>query len=435
MIQDIKDAIGKISKDRIVIGLDLSDEFSQISYAYMNGEEPQTLSTVVGGDDICIPTKLAKERGQSNWTYGFEAEEMHQNGKGAIIDNLLSRARSGGLVMVEGREYDPTDLLALYMKRCFSLLALVAPIEKVSVIMITVDHPDSETIRILKRAVTTLRIKPEKVFYQSYSESAYHYMLHQKRELWTHDVIFCHLRNEGLYIRTMKKNSNTNPMVVMIEENDFKNISNTEIAKSDDIAVKHLDQSFMNILMGFCEDRQVSSIYLLGAGFENEWFPEALKYMCRNRRIFGGNNLFSKGACYGAREKLEVSDIASRHVFLGKDKVKANVGMRCNDKGEETYIALLDAGKNWYETSRECELILDREDTLNFVITPLSGTNVRNALMYLTGIPVREAKATRVHIELKMLSERKMMVTVTDMGFGEFYPPSGMVWSQEIVLD
>lgn len=435
MIQDIKEAIGKITKDRIVMGFDLSDEFSQISYMAMSDSEPKTVSTVVGGDQMCIPTKLGKVTGENTWTFGADAAKLEEEDRGTVISDLISKARTGKLVTVEGREYDPTDLLALYMKKCFSLLSLVAPIEKVSIIVITVDHPDSETIEILSRAITTLRIKPEKVFYQSHSESTYHYMIHQKKDLWIHDVLICHIKEDDLFVRTVKKNINTNPTVVMMEENSYRTVSAKAVKNGNPTFLHSMDQALNTILCGYCEDKYVSSIFLLGEGFEGDWYPESLKYMCKNRRVFGGNNLFSKGACYGAAEKLEESEVAAKHVFLGKDKVKANVGMKVMKEGEETYIALLDAGKNWYETSKECEFILDHEDTLNFIVTPLNGKNVKTVPMYLTGMPVRPPKATRIHMEMKMISERKLLVCVTDLGFGEFFAPSGQQWKSEIVLD
>ena len=95
-------------------------------------------------------------------------------------------------------------------------------------------------------------------------------------------------------------------------------------------------------------------------------------------------------------------------------------------------MALLDAGMNWYDTSREIDLILDREDTIKLIITPLNGINTRNAHIYLTGIPVRPPRATRVHLELKMLSEKRLFVRVTDLGFGEFYPATNMQWTGEL---
>ena len=37
--------------------------------------------------------------------------------------------------------------------------------------------------------------------------------------------------------------------------------------------------------------------------------------------------------------------------------------------------------------------------------------------------------------QMKMLSERRLYVCITDLGFGEFYPASGMQWTQEFVVD
>ena len=54
------------------------------------------------------------------------------------------------MIEVETRDYDPVDLLALFIKKCLSLLALVAPMEKVAAIVITVEEPDARMIQVLK---------------------------------------------------------------------------------------------------------------------------------------------------------------------------------------------------------------------------------------------------------------------------------------------
>lgn len=435
MIKDIKEAFDKKSKEHIVLGFDLADDYSQISYAYMNDQEPTTVSAVLGGDEMCIPTMLAKYENENTWTFGFDARKLDEEGGGTVISNLLTLAKEKHPIKVEDKDYNPIDLLALYMKKCFSLLSLTAPIEKVSVIVITVDNADSLTIEVLSKAITTLRIKPEKVFFQNYSESAYNYIIHQNQELWTHDVLICHLKEDGMYTRSLKKYLNTSPTVMVMDEKNFSHIKAAELKGASEATKNKLDQAFCHILYGLCEDNHISSIFLLGKEFEGDWFKESLRYMSRGRRVFGGNNLFSKGAAYGARQKLEDYNENFRYVFLDKDKVKANIGLDAVIDGELSYLPLIDAGKNWYDSTREIQVILDNEDTLSFVITPLNGKNVKNELMYLTGIPTRAAKATRVLINIKMASERKMVVTVTDMGFGQFYPPSGLTWRQEIVLD
>lgn len=435
MIGEIKNPLAKITKDRLVIGLDITDEFSQISYGYITGEEPKTLSTRVEGDNMCIPTVLGKYYSQNVWTFGEKAVEMAQNNEGYIVSDLLDKARKGTAIEVEGRDYDPVDLLALYLKKLLSLLAMVAPLEKVSAIVITLSNPDNTNIEIFTRAVNTLRIKAEKVYFQGYSESIFHYIIHQKKELWNHDVLVCHLGRDGLTIRDMKVNHTGSPKVVMMDEKYYSTITATMLEDGKESTKRNLDTLFEAAVKTFTMDNYVSSVYLLGEGFEQQWYQETLKYLCQNRRVFSGNNLFSKGAAYGARERLGTDEEATKYVFLGKDKVRSNVGIAAMKDGEETYIPLLEAGRNWYETSRECEFIVDGNDDLGLIVTPLNGQDSKLYKISLDEFPARPAKSTRIKLDLKMTGERLMSVSITDLGFGEFFPPTGIRIKRDIVLD
>ena len=44
--------------------------------------------------------------------------------------------------------------------------------------------------------------------------------------------------------------------------------------------------------------------FLLGEGFHGEWSQDSLRLLCHNRRVFKGNDLYSKGACFGMQDKL-----------------------------------------------------------------------------------------------------------------------------------
>lgn len=429
------DSIGKFVKDRIVIGFDLADDYSLISYYSLTEPEPVTVSQVPGSDDVCIPTVLGKYYAENKWVFGSEAVGFLDRREGTAITNLLSKARLGKKVEVEMREYDPVDLLALYMKKCFSLLALSAPIEKVSAITITVDQPDSQTIDILTRAIETLRIKPEKVFFQSHSEGAYEYILNQNKDIWRNDVLICHIKPDGLYVRKMRKIPRTSPTVVLMEEHNFQKVKSTDFIDCDELTEKQKDAEFLSAMQVVMDGGFVSAVYLIGDEFAGNWWKDTLAFISKNRRVFRGNNLFSKGAAYGAREKISPTEVGESYVFLGKDKVKANVGMRVMRGGEEVYMALLDAGRNWFETKRDIDLILDKGEILDFIVTPLNGKNVSSTKMYLTGMPVRPARTTRIHLEMVMISEKKLSVTVTDLGFGEFYESSGLCWGTEINME
>ena len=140
--------------------------------------------------------------------------------------------------------------------------------------------------------------------------------------------------------------------------------------------------------------------------------------MCRERRVFQGNNLFSKGACYGARERVYPSTLSGAYVYLSADKLRANIGMTC-DKGQaEVYYPILDAGTNWYEANRVFDVML-----------------VKNNTITLEGMKVRGNKTNRVELRFYMEDANAVQIEITDKGFGEFFPSTGQVWKECLPLE
>lgn len=161
---------------------------------------------------------------------------------------------------------------------------------------------------------------------------------------------------------------------------------------------------------------------------------QSLKFLCAGRRVFQGNNLYSKGACFCLMERLKGGEIGGEYVFLGNDKLKANIGMNVKKRGENAYYALLDAGVNWYELEYTCELYLQGEDMLEFVATPLIGKESKILNMPLDGLGLKEDAATRVRLHLHLTKENTLYAKVEDLGFGEFRTPSELIWEKEMEL-
>lgn len=55
------------------------------------------------------------------------------------------------------------------------------------------------------------------------------------------------------------------------------------------------DEAFARLLTNCFANRSVSSVYLVGDGFDGEWMKQSLAVLCRGRRAFLGQNLFPKG--------------------------------------------------------------------------------------------------------------------------------------------
>ena len=198
---------------------------------------------------------------------------------------------------------------------------------------------------------------------------------------------------------------------------------------------RQLDDAFLEIARQQCEERNVTSVFLLGDVFSKEWCKESLRFLCKDRRVFQGNNLFSKGACYGAREKALPSMLSREYVFLSEEKLRANIGIECSRGKEKVYQPLLDAGTNWFEARKEMDFILERNNRIPLTVTPLDGGKPRIAEITLDGFQVRGNRTNRIGLSVFMEDVDTVTIEVTDKGFGEFFPSTGQIWKESFSLN
>lgn len=423
----------KPHKGSVFAGYDLGERYTQISYCFLREGDVETVAPVMGTKQYNIPFMLCKRKGTNQWLYGKEAVKSSEEEDMFPVEGLLTLAREGGEIEVDGESYDPAALLTLFIKKSLGLLSIIAPPENISAFMFTVDGMDDRMVEILLHVAANLNLKTERVYFQSHTESLYSFMLHQPSQLWAYQVVIC--EHDGRYLKTyrMECNKRTTPIVALIEEASYETLVVPMEEEPEDVkkdAFRLADERFLGILENLCEGHVVSSAYLLGDGFREEWHKRSLQFLCRNRRVFQGNNLFSKGAVYSLMEKFSPSEAGQTHIFLGKDKLKANIGMHVLRQGKESYYALLDAGENWYELHKSCELLLGEEKSLSFVVTPLTGKNAETRTVPLTGARETGAPFTRYAIEVDMASHDTVRVVVTDLGLGEFFPSRGQRWEE-----
>lgn len=431
--------------EKIIIGYDLGDDFSQISYCYLSqGSEVETLSSVAGEECYNIPTVLCKRQGTGQWFFGREALRFAQENpqEAILVEELVSLAAAGEQVQIDGEGYEPVALLTLFMKRSLGLLSMVSAQERIVAMMITCRELSSGLISVLNRTVTGLGLGYTRVYYQSYAESFYHYMIYQPKDLWTYQTVLFDYREDGIHGMRMECNKRTTPIVAYVHQQDYGFPWESSLPETDSLdgdRLQQLDLELLEVLRQECEERLVSSVYLIGEGFGGEWMPRSLKYLCKGRRVFQGVNLYSKGAVYCLLEKHFGSETGREYVFLGQDKLKYNIGMKVLRQGEESYYALLDAGVNWYEARCSCEFYVRREAAVGLVITPLIAGSVSQVPIVLKELPLgtgaREGgcELARIRMQLYLTGENRLCAELEDLGFGEIRPPAGLRWQQEII--
>lgn len=411
--------------DAVVVGYDISNEYAQISYLE-NGKEPgKTISLVPGTEQYNIPLCLFKRKEVNQWFVGKEAVNFNTMEEGDMVWNLWELALNGELVQVGDEEFNPISLLALYIKRSLVLLNAEVKKESIKGMMFTVPVLTKRSLEVLEAVTASIDWKNVEISFQGREESIYYYVAHQPTELWNNDVMVYDYNGIEMNCFHFHVNKMTKPRVAFVDRKDIN------IGKLTD---EELDDRFLNLVSETMDGCIVSLVYLLGDGFNGEWLKNSIKEVCRNRRAFKGNNLYSRGAAYAMYEKLSSRLETRSMIFLGQDKLRANVGMDVYRKGEESYLALLDGGENWFDSKKVVDIILDEGNSFVIKITPLDGRNVRFVEIVLDGLAEHEPKAVRIRLEVMMESEDILRVNAEDMGFGDFNPASERLFTKQISL-
>ena len=406
--------------EKVIVGYDLGNKYAQIS-CYVTGseEEIRTLSSVAGSSVYTIPLALSKRQGVNQWFYGSEAIRYAGEEEGILVENLLKLARDGEPVQIDGAPIDPVALLTLFLKRSLGLLSQVTNTERIGALMITCEELDHRMLEVLTAATEGLHLKTDQICFQSHVESFYYYNLYQPEELWRHKTILCEYGDASIRTYCMECNRHTTPVVAYMEEREFP------------FPVPESDEKMQEIAKKLCENQMISSVYLIGEAFSRDWMKESLRYLCKGRRVFRGNNLFSKGACYGMMERLTPGENGKNHVFLGKDKLKSNIGMKVLRRGEVSYQALLDAGINWYEAKNTMEFYLLEGRAVEILITSLTGKG--NRIARIVPEELQEG-IIRLRISVEMRDDTHLKVELEDLGFGTFRAATHHIWKEEIEL-
>ena len=379
---------------RRIIGLDLEKEYSQISYYSDRAGEPETVSIVENQDKYLIPTPegLLRERGKEK-----------------VRD------------------------LAEFIKSCISYLRPISRMTDIF-LMITMREIQQPWIDWLHDACQMLGMDRENVFLQSYQESFFYYVLNQKKELWNHDAALFEYTQSGIRSWLMKIDNRTRPALVTVIQGEKIHLG-SPAGRSEAEWNTVRDQKFLELIQSTFQEEIVSSTFLIGDSFDKTWAVESLQYLCRKRHVFQGKNLYTKGACYAMCHKLHIGKNLDAWLYQSEDMTEYNISMQMNIRGQKTDYMLLSAGMNWYDAQNRCEILLDEGKELVLYARSMRGGETSSFTIGLKGLPERPLKTTRLRISLAYQSAKVCKVTVKDMGFGEFFPSSGLIWESMLNME
>ena len=381
-------------KNDLILGLQLCEQYAQLTYYNNSMKEPVTVS--ISGEEESYLIPMPRE--------AWEAAAKKDQSTKPLTEFLQGCLKP----MTEISDYPDMRIMV-----CVPVLSDVLG-----------DH--------LPRALEQLGLERKYIFLQDYKSGFYYYTVNQRKELWNGDVALLECENETMTGYVLHIDRATRPALVTVEYAASQPVDEkVRDGRAQEEWDKERDRLFFELLKKVFERRNVVTSYLLGDYFDKSWADRSFQYLCFHRHAFQGKNLYTKGACYAAMERVGLISTPDL-LFMGEDIVRENIGMNMRVRGKEVYYPIITAGINWYEAHHVCEFIPDVEKTITITTKPMSGGQEINHVLRLTDFPNRPNRATRLKMTVYFTSAACCTVEVEDEGFGGFYRPSGKRWKRNI---
>ena len=407
----------------IIVGLEMGEKTSQICYYDRNEKEPVSLN-LTGQSSAIFPTMLSKKVGEDRYHFGIEAEYFGVHKNEILIDNLYDICRHQANVAIDNEEIAPAFLLKRFLGGALKILGVADTNRNIKAVMITVPKISKALVDNVKQAGELLGFDKRQLFLQDYNESFYYHTMYQKPEFRTRKVALFTVESEMATFSELDINQKTKPALAAVKKGGQVRLSNDADER---------DEAFYELAKKSFGEDAYSSVFIIGSGFDKSWAVRSIPLLCRHQRpVFYGNNLYAKGACYAALDKVEEKAL-KEYLFAGPDLVKMNIGINLVMSGIQAYYSLIEAGVNWYEASAECEVLLDDVDELVFTTKRMDRSEKNRCVMSLPNLPKRPPKATRIKIKVAFESANRLNIEAQDLGLGEFYPASGLSWQETMM--
>lgn len=418
----------------LYIGIALNDELTDIA---VNGDSQQD----------SVPTAVCKEKGRDSWLVGEEAYQTALKGKGSLVDKLASLLRKDGTATIDGRCYSAEELLGHFFRELLQrqLAALaeaeaqedeeaeareIPAIAEITTLVLSIRKPEPKLLQSLKKVLRNLGI-PE-VHVISHTESFVHFVLHQDRNIYNRTVGMFELGNQSLsyYELVVSRGSQRYVRAAAEAQEEAFNLDILNSPAGEKIA----DRILTSLADRNLEGKSYSAVILSGKGFEStEFAPDFMHNICQRRRVCIEPRLIAIGAALRAQAIAEQEP--EEYTILCDTRVLCDVSIEARKNEHEERILLAKAGEEWIGKESAEELILDDQNYVDFQVMALAGQKKPLQFrMLLEGFPERENRCTRIRIETAFPAQERLQVTVRDEGFGELFPKTDAMVTEELDL-
>lgn len=414
---------------KLIVGYDLCEDYTQISCFSYKTFEPIPICPPEDEENPLIPTALCEKSDTRTWVYGNEAIACAKDGSGVLVDRLLHKLKYNEEVTIFGEKYNAVTIIEKYLRKTLMLIKNHFPTETITQIVVTLHDMDPVITDGIYEALYMLGIDKDRANIISHGSSFMYYALSQARELWLNDVGLFDFSEDGLSYYQISINRRSNPMIAGMEKKDFSDTLNYSVLRSKKIDKEYTFETIANTVL---YKQIVSTLYFTGRGFSDNWAHEVIKTLCAGRRVFVGQNIYTKGACYAAKE-LSGEENLNNIVLLNNEMIVSSIGLKVYLDGILQEIVITNAAVPWYEVNKDIDVICDEASDMELIIRNIMTKEIIRERIPLNNLPERPNRMTRLNLHISCEERAKAKLVINDLGFGDMYPACGKL--AEYILD
>jgi len=411
------------------IGMDLCSDFTQLSYYNDIKREPESVSQLNNKETYLMPNILFYSTDTERWYVGGEASETRFNENGIVIDDIFDNLESNDEIEVAGHSYTYRQLFMMMVRLHIESFLYRYEFAEVRKLVISIDEYSPVIFKLLSELHKDMGLAKECIEITSHIDSGLYYIFNQAQDLWNNSVALYDYSADGLNYYRIDVSKGHSPMTITVHHEDYTDEMSLGKYRND---TYQMDLDFAKICERELKKAYISSVFLTGVGFSNKWMKKTTNVLCQGRRVFLGQNIYTKGACYKAVGG-EYAGFTENYFVETKETVFYDIGISMEDE-KDTFMPIISGGGQWYNTHGDLSIILDDTDTLTIIYRNHKDGDERRESVRIHGLPKRPNKTTRLSLSVEFDSPTEGAVVIRDMGFGKLFPTTNKIYRKEFTL-
>lgn len=414
----------------IYIGLDLCKKNVQLSYFREDKQEPESIYQLNNSETYQLPNVMFYSVEEKKWYVGNSVSSIRFQKEGVIVEDVVSNIDSVNHVIVDGASYTYEILLLIMLKTHIQDFIDRSEEYRLAGLTVTLETYHPVVYKVLGRLREELGLSKEAFYVMSHENAFYQYVMRQDDKLRTNSVAMFEYSTDGMDYYRLDKKYQGRTQIYSIIHQDMKEEMPYAMLFQD---VEELDKHFAELARKRMKETYISTVFLTGPGFNDKWIEETTKVLCDGRRVFIGQNIYTKGACYHAKHGAYEEE--KECVFVSEGTIPFDIGVSVGEvEGRNKFYPIATGGREWYNMNGKVTLFLDGTNRVEMIYCDKISKDFVKEIIEVHGLPKRPPKTTKLSLEVELYDSKTGAIIIRDVGFGKIYPTTNKIYRKDFAI-